>query len=42
MDLTGTQNFGFPPYFSGIGVDVELDIVEIDHYDGFISTSNSR
>ena len=40
MDMAQNGNFGFPPYFSGLGIDIKLDIVAIDHYDGVISTSN--
>merc|ERR1711976_559292 len=42
MDMAQDDNFGFPPYFSGIGIDIKLDIVAIDHYDGVISTSDKN
>ena len=42
MEMTQNGNFGFPPYFSGLGIDIKLDIVAIDHYDGVISTSDKK
>jgi len=37
MDMTQNGNFGVSPYFSGLGIDIKLDIVAVDHYDGVIS-----
>jgi len=43
LDLTqSTNTFGFSPYFSGLGIDIQLNTVAIDHYNGtYVASDNS-
>ena len=43
LDLAqSTNQFGFSPYFSGLGIDIQLNTVAIDHYDGTYVASDNR